>query len=284
MSFFLTQKDTDKELESAPWLAVLKKLDAEGQEEAANKFLSGAQTPLTGGFGSSSKSAREIAFQGAMFELHRQQLIKRRWEVLEEYQRQLALRHTAEGHSLNFGQRALRVRKFLEADFREAIMKALTAKDGVNAAHHLGVGAEFLTADEPLDALVNWTRDVIDQVEQRTHFETLVHGHFEIGDPRLGAWTGGGHPFIGLDMPKHLSQEQISTLRLRSIGAHFALKEHTTSEYWLYRASVICQVGRRAPFRLTDVSVVPPDPARYRSDRLVLNETVTDGAVQVQLD
>lgn len=262
-------KNANETLEAAPWILDLKNLDAQGQGVIADKFGAGTQTSLTRGFAASSKSARDVSLLGVDAERGRQDLVKKRWTQMSKFQDDLMARHETPGHPLNFGERSARVRNFLTDDFLDAIIKALTVREGLKAVYNFDLDKEWLKSQQPLDDFVKWTRKAVRMLEAKSHFETLINGMFIISNPVVAKWTPCGRlvRFIYGDQ-----NQRLHNARLRGLSAHLWLRDDSIHDSHLLRGVVALRVEGRAAFLVPEVTILPPlGPSQYRSDRLLAN-------------
>jgi hypothetical protein len=258
-SLFKAQKDFLEQLEIAPWTKDIRQLDAAGQTSTAAAFGT-ATHPLSVGFQESAKANSAVSAKAVDAECSRQGLVRSRWKAFIAYQEGLEGRHETPGHPLNYAQRAVRVRKYLLADFEEAILKGLSAARGLEIVHGISHPLDFAGVDSALDNFTFWVRALITELERKTDKDIETTFVFGLSAPKVGVInilgnSGGGDP---------MSWAPQTYMRPRAVSAYLRFKNlNSVPRPELVSAKLDIHPPERSSFTLFNVSILPSTSTIY---------------------
>lgn len=174
---FNEQKDVLLELELAEAVQEQHDLQQGGQAAASGEFRKGGPG-LGAGFATTAATHAKAAQAASKGESTRKELVHRKWAAAEQHQELLRTRYMTDGHALNFGDRANRIRDLLREDVEVAIQKTKCAAKGMERL--LGVQRPM---PDPLkraylDKLVMYVRALIEDydlvTQEEVEFEHIV--------------------------------------------------------------------------------------------------------------
>lgn len=178
-------------LEAAPWRDAERQAEIAAQVKVAQEFEQ-AQAPLAAGFAEAARGARSVSDAARKGDRSRQTHVQQRWNIEQNHQELLHQLHRENEGLFNYGQRAERIAVILKQDFQEAYWRVRWATDATSVIFRFEIGEmpKFQTAESPLEDLILWTRNLINEVERELEHEVDCETIVSLRDAMSRSVTG----------------------------------------------------------------------------------------------
>lgn len=263
---FWKTAELNETLELAEWQAAQRSIELDAQSKSYNEFIKD-ESAIALGYASISAGNISLAKNAIENDALRHSLIKSRWEAMRSHQRALETRHKAEGHPLNYKERANAVKEFLIRDLLDCYLKAHHVKNACDSIFLWPAEISLMPdpdAPDLINELIQWhhkiNRRLDIELRRETEFEYIVSAVSTApGGTRVvpqaeweKAFAAAGNHKIEYNLDavfKKLAPSKISNLRLRGIGVSVNFASPNVGDHRALRLSAIVSPPfDRAPF------------------------------------
>ncbi len=150
LEYLLARKNNvvGRSLETNKWLAA-REVQLASSAEAVEQLLADLPDPLAKAGAMYFRKTAEVKRQEALETEKTISLVAEKWDNIDLHLKDLASRHSIDGHAMNFSQRAGRLRRLITDDLFAAYLKAVSVAQGMT----------FIFGDDPAAVPPNFESD-----------------------------------------------------------------------------------------------------------------------------